>query len=91
LVKQKVMTQLTLKNHIDEKQLSVLLYLLHSWNVETEVVQQNSRRVVSSNSLPLLAGRKKTDDPFSEVWGIWADRDDVDEKILRSKAWKIKE
>jgi len=31
------MTQLTLKNKINESQMSILLHLLQSWNVETKV------------------------------------------------------
>ena len=36
-----VMTQLTLKNDIDDLQIHTLLYLLKSWNVEVELTRSN--------------------------------------------------
>jgi len=71
--------------------LNILLYLLRSWDVETEVIQRNPQRTekrairtAALNYSSLSTGRKKTNDPFAEVWGIWANRNDVDDKTLRN-------
>jgi hypothetical protein len=67
------MTQLKLKNGINESQMSILLHLLHSWNVETEVETDTKINYVSTSALPFSTG-------------MWADYD-IDDKTLRAKAW----
>jgi hypothetical protein len=68
------MTQLTIKNRIDDSQLNVLLFLLKSWNVEAEV--SNEKNIVT----------KKQHELFSKTRGMWKDYD-IDAKQLRREAW----
>jgi hypothetical protein len=68
------MTQLTIKNKIDDSQLYVLLYLLKSWNLDAEVSNEN-------NTVP-----KKQHKLFSKTRGMWKDYD-IDAKQLRREAW----
>jgi len=67
------MTQLSIKNRIDELQMTVLLHLLKSWNMEVEV---------SSESVAPAKQRKL----FSRTRGMWQDYD-IDAKQLRRDAW----
>ena len=46
------MTQLTLKDKVNESQMSILLHLLQSWNVETKVENIED----STNILPFSTG-----------------------------------
>ncbi|MDR2145878.1 MAG: hypothetical protein LBE91_05405 [Tannerella sp.] len=66
------MTELILKNRIDRKKLNSIVIFLQSWGIETEI------RTVSA--------KKKTvrEEPFSQSFGMWADRD-VDIKKIRQK------
>jgi len=70
------MTGLKFKNNIDGMQMSVLLYLLKSWDVEVEILQSPTVETVkkyNSNNLPFSTG-------------MWEDYD-IDDKSLRAKAW----
>jgi hypothetical protein len=67
------MTQLILKTDIDLTRLVVLLDLLKTWHIDTEVKPSKSKS-------------KSGYEPFSETIGMWADRD-IDDKQLREQAW----
>ena len=67
------MTQFSIKNKIDELQMSVLLHLLKSWNMDVEVSYEN---VVPVKKRKL----------FSKTRGMWKDYD-IDAKQLRRDAW----
>jgi hypothetical protein len=71
------MTQLTFKSKIDDSQLSILLHLLESWNVDAEVIQEQ-----------IVEPKKSQHRPFSKTFGMWADRD-IDGKQLRRDAWGL--
>ena len=64
------MTQLTFKNRIDDSQMSILLHLLKSWNVEAEITYQQTSAQPKQRKL------------FEKTFGMWADRD-VDVKKMR--------
>ena len=64
------MTQLTFKNRIDDSQMSILLHLLKSWNVEAEITYQQT---------PAQPKQRKL---FEKTFGMWADRN-VDIKKMR--------
>jgi hypothetical protein len=66
------MTQLTIKNKIDDSQLNILLYLLKSWNLEAEVSEAEN------------AATEKQHQLFSETFGMWADRS-IDIRDIRKK------
>ena len=70
------MMQITLKNGIDSSQLSILLGLFNSWNVEVEVTE--GKKMEKKNFLQL----------FSETRGMWEDYD-IDGVKLRNEAWGI--
>ena len=59
------MTQLKIKNGIDNVQMGILLELLHSWNLETEVVLEDTPQPVS----------EKRRGALSQARGMWADYD----------------
>ena len=67
------MTQISVKNKIDELQMAVLLQLLKSWNMEVEISYENTAPVKK---------RKR----FSKTRGMWQDYD-IDAKQLRRDAW----
>ena len=69
------MTQLSIKNKIDEVQMSVLLHLLQSWNMEVEVSYE-----------PTSVTTTKRRKVFSKTRGIWKDYN-IDAKQLRRDAW----
>jgi len=66
------MTQLTFKNRIDDSQMSILLYLLKSWNIETEITYLQT------------SAQQKQHKLFEKTFGIWADRD-IDIKKIRQE------
>ena len=69
------MTQLTLKNQINDSQMSILLHLLKSWNIDAEIsCQQNS---VQPKQYKL----------FEKTFGMWADRE-VDIKKIRQEIYQ---
>jgi len=67
------MTQISFKTAINDTQMSVLLYLLKSWNVDAEVSSGTDRQHKTVSDLPFSAG-------------MWEDYD-IDDKTLRAKAW----
>ena len=68
------MTQIVLNNSIDNIQMSVLIGLFSSWNVNAVITE----------------GKKSENKPFSQRFartrGIWKDYD-IDAKQLRRDAW----
>ena len=68
------MTQILLKNSIDNIQMGVLMGLFNSWNVNVEITE----------------GKKPENKPspqrFARTRGIWKDYD-IDAKQLRRDAW----
>jgi len=69
------MTQLTLKNRIDDSQMSILLHLLKSWNIETEITHQQASTQPKQHKL------------FEKTFGMWADRD-IDIKKIRHEIYE---
>jgi hypothetical protein len=70
------MTQLKIKNSINDFQMSILLGLLQSWNLETEVVAEKSKTADT-----IL---KKQHSALSQARGMWADYD-IDVKRNRAQ------
>jgi len=69
------MTQITFKNRINDSQMSLLLHLLKSWNVETEITHQQTSDQPKQRKL------------FEKTLGMWADRD-IDIKKMRREAYE---
>jgi len=69
------MTQLTFKNRINDSQMSILLHLLKSWNVEAEITHQEVKAQPKSHKL------------FEKTFGMWADRD-IDIKEMRKEIYE---
>ena len=72
------MTQITLKNSIDNMQMSVLIGLFNSWNVNVEITDEKKSEKKSFSQL------------FSKTRGMWQDYD-IDGTTLRNEAWGINE
>ena len=68
------MTQILLKNGIDNIQMTVLMGLFNSWNVNAEITAEKKPE------------EKKFSQRFSKIRGIWKDYD-IDAKQLRRDAW----
>ena len=68
------MTQITLKNSIDNMQMSVLMGLFNSWDVKVEITEEKK----SEN--------KSFSQRFARTRGMWKDYD-IDAKQLRRDAW----
>ena len=72
------MTQIILKNSIDNMQMNVSVGLFNSWNVDVEITHEK----ISEN--------KNFSQLFSKTRGMWQDYD-IDAKKLRNEAWGINE
>ena len=72
------MTRITLKNGINNAQLSILMELFNSWNVKAEVTDEKTPENKSFSQL------------FSKTRGMWQDYD-IDGAKLRNAAWGINE
>ena len=72
------MTQIILRNGIDNMQMSVLIGLFHSWNVKAEITDE---KMPNNRSFSQL---------FSNTRGMWHDYD-IDGIKLRNEAWGINE
>jgi len=72
------MTQIVLKNGIDNMQMSVLIGLFDSWNVNAEIIDEKTPEKKSFSQL------------FSKTRGMWKDYD-IDGIKLRNEAWGINE
>ncbi|MDR0795407.1 MAG: hypothetical protein LBE79_05030 [Tannerella sp.] len=69
------MTELILKNRIDRKKLNSIVIFLKSWGIDAEIKTISSRK------------KNNKEDPFSQSFGMWADRD-IDIKKIRQKAYE---
>jgi hypothetical protein len=72
------MTRITLKNSINNAQLSILMELFNSWNVKAEIANEKTPENKSFSQL------------FSKTRGMWQDYD-IDGAKLRNAAWGINE
>ena len=64
------MTQLTLKNKINDTQMAILLHLLQSWNVETKVESMEDAAAVLPFSTGMWANYDINDKILREkAWG----------------------
>jgi len=72
------MTHIVLKNSIDNMQMSILMGLFNSWNVNVEIKDE---KTVENKSFTQL---------FSKTRGMWQDYD-IDGAKLRNEAWGIDE
>jgi hypothetical protein len=77
-IKNRTMTRIILKSSIDTMQMSVLMGLFDSWNVNVEIVDEKMPEKKSFSQL------------FSKTRGIWQDYD-IDGAKLRNEAWGINE
>ena len=68
------MTQILLKNGVDNMQMSVLMRLFDSWNVSVEITDEKE---IESRSFSQR---------FARTRGMWKDYD-IDAKQLRRDAW----
>jgi len=76
------MTQLKIKNKIDNVQMEILLGLLRSWNLETEVVQEDTPQPVT----------EKRHSALSQARGMWADYDiDIKRNREQTRARRTKQ
>ena len=72
------MTQIIFKNNVDNIQMSVLMGLFDSWNVNVEITDDKKPENKSFSQL------------FSKTRGMWQDYD-IDGDKLRNEAWGINE
>jgi len=72
------MTQITLKNSVDNMQMSVLMGLFDSWKVNVEIADVKKPEKKTFSQL------------FSKTRGMWQDYD-IDGNKLRNEAWGINE
>ena len=72
------MTQITLKNNIDNMQMSVLMGLFNSWNVDVVIKDEKKSENKSFSQL------------FSKTRGMWQDYN-IDGNKLRNEAWGLSE
>ena len=70
------MTQIILKNSIDNMQMSVLMGLFDSWNVNVIIINEKKSE------------KKPFTQRFARTRGMWEDYD-IDAKQLRRDAWGI--
>ena len=68
------MTELILKNRIDQQRLNSIVIFLKSWGIEAEI---------KTTTIPKIEVEK----PFSQSFGMWADRD-IDIKKIRKKTYE---
>jgi hypothetical protein len=68
------MTQIILKNSIDNVQMSVLTGLFDSWNVDVKIIEEKTPE------------HKNLSQRFARTRGMWKDYD-IDAKQLRRDAW----
>lgn len=67
------MTQIILKDDIDQRKIDALLFFLKSWDIDVELKITQSGKSAKSTE-------------FSLAKGIWNDYK-IDDKELRAKAW----
>jgi hypothetical protein len=72
------MTQITLKNQIDQSMMDTLLLLFKTWNIEAEI-----------DAITAIKKTKvKKDTSLTLSVGLWEGRK-IDDKELRRRAWGI--
>ena len=67
------MTQIIIKDDIDQSKIDALVFFLKSWDIDVELKTTKSIKSVNSSE-------------FSLSNGIWSDYD-IDYKELRDRAW----
>ena len=72
------MTQIVLRNSIDNMQMNALMNLFDSWSVTVEIKEEKKPESKSFSQL------------FSKTRGMWKDYD-IDGHKLRNEAWGITE
>ena len=72
------MTQITIRNSIDNIQMGALMRLFDSWNVNVEITENKKTENKSFSQI------------FSKTRGMWQDYD-IDGNKLRNEAWGINE
>jgi hypothetical protein len=72
------MTRIILKNNINNVQLSVLMELFNSWNINAEISDEKATKQKSFSQL------------FSKTRGMWQNYD-INANQLRNTAWGIQE
>ena len=72
------MTQITLKSSINNMQMSILMGLFNSWNVDVIIKDEKKSENKSFSQL------------FSKTRGMWKDYD-IDGNKLRNEAWGLNE
>ena len=72
------MTRITLNNSINSMQLSILMELFNSWNINAKITDEKAPENKSFSQL------------FSKTRGMWQDYD-IDGTKLRNAAWGINE
>jgi len=68
------MTELILKNRIDRQKLNSIVIFLKSWGIDAEIKTIKTPKI-------------KVEEPFSQSFGMWEDRD-IDIKKIRQMAYK---
>jgi len=68
------MTELILKNGVNRQRLNSIVIFLKSWGIDAEVKTTTTSKM-------------KVEEPFSQSFGMWADRD-IDIKKLRQKTYE---
>jgi hypothetical protein len=76
------MTQIVLKNQIDESNLDTLYAVLTSWNVNVEIKEMPAKRAKKTRT---ESGEKHV--LFSKTFGMWEGRD-IDLKQIRQQAFE---
>jgi hypothetical protein len=69
------MTELILKNKIDQQKLNSIVIFLQSWGIDAEV-----KTTVATPE------KTNTEEPFSQSFGMWAERD-IDVKKIRQQVY----
>jgi hypothetical protein len=68
------MTELILKNRVDRQRLNSIVIFLKSWGIEAEIKTTTTPKI-------------EVKEPFSQSFGMWADRD-IDIKKIRQKTYE---
>ncbi|GHV10432.1 hypothetical protein FACS1894162_4470 [Bacteroidia bacterium] len=71
------MTQIILKNQIEQKKLETLLFLLNSWEIDAEIKETTN-----------VKEKVKKDTSLTLSVGLWKDRN-INDQELRNKAWGV--
>jgi len=69
------MTELILKSDLDRQKLNSIIIFLNSWGVDAEIKKTETSK------------DRNAEDPFSQSFGMWANRD-IDIKEIRENAYE---